>query len=525
MTIEAKSAGTFYGVGVGPGDPELLTLKAVRVIQHCELIVYLRSELGHSETRTMARNIAATILSASTHRQKEYPIMMPMFEARERANAIYDEAARVIADYLECGQDVAFLCQGDPFFFGSFAYLYARLQHRHTVEIVPGITSINAAAALCGKPLGLLAENIAIISGRRTDEDILHTLNHFDNVAIMKPGKRRPALLRLIAQAQRTDDACYIEYAGQEKQKIVHDITRLDSQPAPYFALFLLNRTRDDGPPKSTPNQIAAIQCPVPVDIFSLTERGNTLATRLQRLLPEASHYHRASPFVATAQSSFRNGHRCIFICATGIVIRALAPVLGDKHHDPAVIVIDESGRDVIPLLSAHEGGATAFAHDIAEAISAHCVVTSTSDYSHPIYTIGMGCERGCPADVLQQLLHQVTSRVSGHISGLNQIPPYAALASIDLKADEVGLIELSNHLGIELQTFSALELRQVEHLLSEKSDLVFKQVGCHGVAEAAALCCARKLTGKPAELVMTKQKNAHATIAIARSYRAQFDP
>ena len=255
MTIENNPpTGIFYGVGVGPGDPELLTLKAVRVIQHCALIAYLCSD-RHGMSQNMARNIAGKVISeASYHGQQEYPIMMPMCDQRDRANAVYDEAARVIANHLEAGQDVAFLCQGDPFFFGSFAYLYGRLNHRYQVEIVPGVTSINASSALLGKPLGLLAENIAIISGRRSDADILQTLNHFDNVAIMKPGQRRVALLQLIAQAHRTADACYIEYAGQENQKIVHDITLLEAQPAPYFSLFLINRPRHYGPPSAPKN-------------------------------------------------------------------------------------------------------------------------------------------------------------------------------------------------------------------------------------------------------------------------------
>ena len=253
---------------------------------------------------------------------------------------------------------------------------------------------------------------------------------------------------------------------------------------------------------------------PPPIDIFSLTEHGGEVATRLQAFIPEASHYHRTKPFIKTAQASFRNGHRCIFICATGIVIRALAPVLGDKYRDPAVIVIDELGRYVIPLLSAHEGGATAFARELAQALQAHCVTTSAHDYSRPIYTIGMGCERDCPMDLLQQLFQQATRELAQ--------TTYAALSSIDIKADEVGLLTLAQHLNLELQIFSALELRQVEHLLSEKSAIVFREVGCYGVAEAAALCCASKLTGMPAELVLTKQKTAHATIAVARSYMAR---
>ncbi|WP_424945645.1 cobalamin biosynthesis protein [Candidatus Spongiihabitans sp.] len=264
------------------------------------------------------------------------------------------------------------------------------------------------------------------------------------------------------------------------------------------------------------------VKSATPVDIFSLTDQGDALAVRLQMLMPGASRHHRPKPFIEIAQSSFRSGHRCIFICSTGIVIRALAPVLRDKYRDPAVIVIDQSGNYVIPLLSGHEGGAVAFAHDIAQAISAQCVVTSAMDYSRPIYTIGMGCERGCPLAFLQPLFEQVCREMDAAVTDsavTDSAVTYSGLASIDLKADEAGLLELSKSLNLELHLFSAIELRQVEHLLSEKSEIVFKEVGCYGVAEAAALCCATKLTGMPAELALPKQKNARATIAVARSY------
>ena len=239
-----QSRGVFYGVGVGPGDPELMTMKAVRLVQACDLVTYLSSDNGNS----MARNIAAMALADSSNpNQQEAAIVMPMCESREVANSVYDEAASLIASHLDKGEQVVFLCQGDPFLFGSFAYLYDRLADNYQVEIVPGISSINASAALCGKPLGLLAENIAIISGRRANDDILQTLKQFDNVAIMKPGRRRAELLGLIEAANRVDDCCYIEYAGHENQRIVQDIRTLDTQPGPYFSLFLVNRARNYG--------------------------------------------------------------------------------------------------------------------------------------------------------------------------------------------------------------------------------------------------------------------------------------
>lgn len=248
------------------------------------------------------------------------------------------------------------------------------------------------------------------------------------------------------------------------------------------------------------------------IHIFSLTEQGRLVASRLLQFMPQAIHQHQPKPFISSVQQSFTQGHACIFICSTGIVIRALAPVIVDKYQDPPIIVLDEAGEFVIPLLSGHEGGAGQLAYYIAQAIGAQCVITSATDYSRPVYTLGMGCDRGCPIEMIGQLYKQVCNDLGPDIN-------LTAFASIDLKSNEVGLLELANQIGLNLQTFPAKSLRQVEHQLSVKSDVVFKEVGCYGVAEAAALCAASALTGQPAELVITKQKNARATISVARSY------
>lgn len=242
MRSHNQTKGHFYGVGVGPGDPELITLKAMRLIQSCDLITYLRSDAGN----TMARDIVADALSSEGNpKREEHAIIIPMSPIRDVANAAYDVGAEMISAYLDTGKDVVFLCQGDPFFFGSFAYLHDRLSAKYAITIVPGVTSINASTSLIGRPLGLLAENVAIISGRRDDASILKTLQEFDNVAIMKPGIRRPQILELIEQAGRTDDASYVEYASQQNQRIVKNIAALDKTEGPYFSLFLINRSRN----------------------------------------------------------------------------------------------------------------------------------------------------------------------------------------------------------------------------------------------------------------------------------------
>ncbi len=249
--------------------------------------------------------------------------------------------------------------------------------------------------------------------------------------------------------------------------------------------------------------------------IFSLTGEGRLLGDRLIHIIPSSIHKHRVDPFIETVQNDFSAGHDCVFICATGIVIRALAPVLRDKYHDPAVVVLDEAGNHVIPLLSGHQGGAGALAHFIADQLNARCVVTSASNYGQPIYTLGIGCDRLCPVESIRELL------IRAHTL-LRCETRFSALASIDRKADEPGLITLAEELALPFKTYSPTRLREVEDLLTEKSDIVFKAVGCFGVAEAAALVSASEITGHKSELLLPKQKTTRATLAIARSYLPQ---
>ncbi|MBN4080334.1 cobalamin biosynthesis protein [Beggiatoa alba] len=246
--------------------------------------------------------------------------------------------------------------------------------------------------------------------------------------------------------------------------------------------------------------------------IFSLTDGGEQLARQLLVMMPDAELCHKSVDFIASAQQHFSQGDRCVFICATGIVVRALGPVLKDKHSDPAVLVLDEKGQYVIPLLCGHEGGANVWAADIAAFLNANLVITSARDYTQPVYVIGMGCDKGCPEELLFDLLEQAKPQLNHKVS-------FAALGSIDIKHNEQGLVSIASRLDIPFKYYAAENLRQVEDQLSVKSDIVFKEVGCYGVAEAAALLAASELTGNTAELVVTKLKNKRATLAIARSY------
>lgn len=251
--------------------------------------------------------------------------------------------------------------------------------------------------------------------------------------------------------------------------------------------------------------------------VVALTAAGEQLGRRIQRLLQsQATHTElvvKPKPFTEQVQAAFQQRRPLILICATGIAVRTLAPVLVSKKTDPPVLVLDERGQFVIPLLSGHEGGANEWGRQLAELLGAQWVTTTANHYTQPIYTVGMGCERGCAQAVLDELLQACLQQV-----GLN-VPDISGLASIELKADEVGLIELASGYDWPFTTYSAEVLRAFENQLSVRSDYVFKTVGVYGVAESAALQAAQILTGASAELVLPKQKNLQATCAIARSY------
>lgn len=247
--------------------------------------------------------------------------------------------------------------------------------------------------------------------------------------------------------------------------------------------------------------------------IISLTEAGKRLGQRIGAALGDCESWHKPEPFGERVRQAFAAGDALIMICATGIAVRTLASALGSKHSDPPVLVLDEAGRFVIPLLSGHEGGANQLAAQVAELIGAELVLTTARDYLHPVYTAGLGCERGCAEAEMRDLLKQCLAKAG---IGFDQL---ASLNSIDIKADEAGMIALAGGHGVPFVTHDARALRRFEHRLSTRSDYVYDTVGVYGVAESAALLAAACACDAEPELVVQKQKSRHATCAIARAY------
>ncbi|SES29196.1 precorrin-2/cobalt-factor-2 C20-methyltransferase [Tranquillimonas rosea] len=228
--------GTLYGIGLGPGDPELVTLKAARLIAACPVVAYPTLSGGAS----FARSIAADLIAPRT---AEIVMDVPMTTDRAPAQAAYDDGAARIAAALDSGADVACLCEGDPFFYGSFMYLHSRLADRYAVEVIPGVTALTACAARAGRPLAARNARLTVLPGPLGAEALRDRIDGAEAVAVMKVGRHLPKIRAVIDALGLTDGAVYVERAtlGDER------VCPLAEAPetAPYFSTILVMKETD----------------------------------------------------------------------------------------------------------------------------------------------------------------------------------------------------------------------------------------------------------------------------------------
>lgn len=232
--------GHLYGVGVGPGDPELLTLKAARVLAGVPVIAYFAKRGNASNARGV---VAARLRPA----QAELPLLYPVTteiprhapDYKARITAFFDASAAAVAAHLEAGRDVAVLSEGDPLFYGSYMHLHVRLAGRYSTEVVPGITSLSGAWCAAGLPIAQGDDLLSVLPGTLPEEELARRLAATDAAAIMKIGRNLPRIRRALAAAGRLDRALYAERATMEGARSLPLAERGD-EPAPYFSLVLV---------------------------------------------------------------------------------------------------------------------------------------------------------------------------------------------------------------------------------------------------------------------------------------------
>lgn len=232
--------GRLFGLGVGPGDPELITLKALRLLKSAPVVAY------HA-AKGKKGNALAIIEDYLSPEQILVPLIYPVTTEKLPAHMDYEQIVRdfygeitnTIASHLDRGQDVAVIAEGDPFFYGSFMYIHDRLADQYETEVVPGVCSVLGASAVLGAPLVYRNQTLSVLSGVMSADELKRRLADTGAAAIMKLGKNLDKVRAVLADLGLMDRALYVERATMSNQRIV-SLADVDGSDCPYFSIILV---------------------------------------------------------------------------------------------------------------------------------------------------------------------------------------------------------------------------------------------------------------------------------------------
>ena len=541
----------------------------------------LPSDMPASDKQPLALKIAQPFLRADAD---VFAVAVPMDATGVERQTHYDHAIPEFRAHLEQGRDVTFICEGDALFYGSFQYVMERLIEEYEVEVVPGVTSVQACSA---------AAHLALTRGDDTFQALPATLpegvlaarlrDPHSAIAVMKIGRHINKVKRVLLRAGRLGDAMWVERASTSEQKMAK-LSDFEGESS-YFSMILVPACKLNHVADAPPNGV----------VLCLNKAGLETARHIKTALPGAKLWGRKDRLdpadvdqvfadsAETLRDLYRQGTPVVAIMSAGIVMRVLAPQLADKLADklgePPVVAVSPDGAFAVPLLGGHRG-ANRLANAIAEITHGQAAITTAGDahlgvaldepphgwsvanpgraksvaasllsgealtmdvdsgdatwlapagfsecgelsvrVTHkatttdddalvlhpPTLALGVGCERDCDPAELSALVHETLNT-----AGLAK-QSIACVASIDVKSDEAAVLQLADELGVPARFFAAKELESQSAKLKNPSDVVFAEVGCHGVSEGAALAAA-----SGGELVVEKHKSKRATCALA---------
>jgi precorrin-2/cobalt-factor-2 C20-methyltransferase len=235
-----NSAGRLIGVGVGPGDPELLTLKAVRALKSVDVVAYFAKAGNPSNSRATAEQflrpeaIQLPLLYPVT---TEHPTGDPAY--RSAIDGFFDEAAEKISEHLQAGRRVAVLSEGDPLFFGSYMHIHVRLMSRFTTEVIPGVTAMSGCWSAAGLPIVQGDDVLTVVPGTLEQAELVRRLRQNEPTVVMKIGRNLPKIRRSLIEAERLANAIYVERGTMHNERLMPLAEKTDDQ-APYFAIVLV---------------------------------------------------------------------------------------------------------------------------------------------------------------------------------------------------------------------------------------------------------------------------------------------
>ena len=568
-------SGKLCVVGVGPGDPELVTLKAVAALRAAEVVAYPETTRG---------SLAARIASAHIAGARPLPFPVPM-TGEGAAETAYDDAATKIEAALSEGRTVALLCEGDPMLYGSAGSLIERIGARWPVEIVAGVTGFSAAAAGAGLTLGRGEEPVTILPATAGRPALRAALARQGALAIYKVGRRFDEVRAAIIAAGRGDGAVLAVRATWPEAELVA-LSEAQCGAKPYFSTVLVPAGAERAVPRTNACAVIALS-PAALDVArrakaATLEAGHAAAIHglAHRIGADEADLIFADTMMHLG-ALYARGCAIVGVLSSAILIRAVGPLLRDKHSEPPVVALAEDASAVVPLLGAHRGGAK-LAALLGEALGVRPATTTASETrlgmalddppegfrvadpapfkalagtlrtgganpdpslaflppiakgptpiratiaptedaaEVPTYIVrrvafGMGAERGADPDAAVSFARRVLREA-------NVDPRAVALvATLDKKADEPALHAVAKALDAPLRVFPAARLAEEEHRLAHPSETVRAAVGVAGVAEAAALAA----VGASGELLRVKQVEGRLTAALGVAPRP-IDP
>ncbi|QWW71234.1 precorrin-2 C(20)-methyltransferase [Rhizobium sp. WYJ-E13] len=233
-------SGHLIGVGTGPGDPELLTLKAVRAIESADVIAYFAKEGRGGNGRAIVEHLlkpGVELLPLYYPVTTELDKSDPLYQSR--TTGFYNDSADALARHLDAGRTVAVLSEGDPLFYGSYMHLHVRLSQRYPTEVIPGISAMSGCWSLAGMPIVQGDDVLSVLPGTMTEQELTRRLTDTEAAVIMKVGRNLPKIRRALRAAGRLGDALYVERGTMANAAMVK-LAERDEGEAPYFSLVLV---------------------------------------------------------------------------------------------------------------------------------------------------------------------------------------------------------------------------------------------------------------------------------------------
>lgn len=245
-----KKTGVFYGVGVGPGDPELITLKALKALEACPVLLVPRSKDTSSDGLSQALSVVDKIIDIG--RKEVLELLFPMTKDKEALIAARKEAAKKIAGKLKEGKDAAFITLGDPMLYSTFSYLVPFVKEGLPdieVKAIPGIASFSAAASRALIPLAESDEKVLIIPASYSLDEIRDSLKSYETIVVMKVNKAFDKLLDLLSELGLEDNAFLASRVGWPGEEVVTDIKSLRGRRLDYFSTLIIKNPQSEKTP------------------------------------------------------------------------------------------------------------------------------------------------------------------------------------------------------------------------------------------------------------------------------------